>query len=175
MAPAVVLTVVVTGCSGGGDSSAPSKLPAAGTAAPSATPTPPPSPSPQAEVEAAVRRYYDAVNMAVVSGETSSLVQLSTPTCGCRKLVDSIRDSFANGRSTGAHFSLASVMVQEVQGNTAIADVTYTVSAYQDVDRQGKVVESYDLYDGHDLLYFVRQSTAWTINDAVHVNPGATS
>jgi len=117
-----------------------------------------------------VHTYYEAVNAAVATGDTDRMIALTAPGCGCRKLVDTVNSAFANGRSQGAVFALKSVTIQEVQGNTSSADVTYTVSAYQDLDSRGNVVESYEPYDGHDLLYIVKPTGQWIVRDVVHVN-----
>jgi uncharacterized membrane protein len=172
MAPAVVLTVVVTGCSGGGDSSAPSKLPAAGTAAPSATPTPPPSPSPQAEVEAAVRRYYDAVNMAISNGDTSGLATMSVPSCTCRKLIDTVNDVYSKGRSEGARFNVGSISLQEIQGETAAAEIKYESTAYVVLDKAGNVLERLASSYIEALVSLVKEGSLWRIQSIVQLNVG---
>jgi len=157
----------MTACSSAKSDSAPTKLsPAA--ASPVASPSP--SPIPEAQVEAAVRTYYEAVNAAVATGDTNRMIALTAPGCGCRKLADTVNSAFANGRSQGAVFALKSLNVQDVQGNTSSANVTYSVSAYQDLDSRGNVVESYEPYDGHDLLYMVKPTGQWIVRDVVHVN-----
>jgi hypothetical protein len=164
---AVVIAAGMTACSSAKSDSAPTKLsPAA--ASPVAAPSP--SLTPEAQVEAAVRTYYEAVNAAVATGDTNRMIALTAPGCGCRKLVGTVNSAFANGRSQGAVFALKSLNVQDVQGNTSSANVTYSVSAYQDLDSRGNVVESYEPYDGHDLLYMVKPNGQWIVRDVVHVN-----
>jgi hypothetical protein len=169
MAPAVVLTVVVTGCSGGGDSSAPSKLPAAGTAAPSATPTPPPSPSPQAEVEAFVREYYQTINDALLSGRVDRLESLSTPDCSCRRLPAGISAVYSKGRMDGASFTLEQVSVTEVHDYSAQAEVRYSTSTYTEKDLEGQVLRAYEAGPGHNMMSLVKVGGRWELTDAVRM------
>jgi len=71
---AVVIAAGMTACSSAKSDSAPTKLsPAA--ASPVASPSP--SLTPEAQVEAAVRTYYDTVDLALATGDTTKLVTLS--------------------------------------------------------------------------------------------------
>ncbi|RLV56900.1 hypothetical protein D9V41_03785 [Aeromicrobium phragmitis] len=95
MAAAVLL---LAGCSGAPPDEQPTP-----TATASPTHAPPTMPelalddSP-AGAEAFVRHYIDVLNYAALTGDTSTLEELSSPECdGCRSYVDSIVETYRSG------------------------------------------------------------------------------
>jgi len=164
---AVVIAAGMTACSSATGDSAPTKLPAA---AESPVASPSPSLTPEAQVEAAVRTYFATVNDAVVSGDTTRLSTLSRPTCQCKAVIDEINAIHAKGHAENARFVVQSVAIKEVQGNTAAAEVEYTVPAYRVLDSQNQVVEQATPFDGHDYVSLVQSQAQWLLDSSFDMN-----
>jgi predicted lipid-binding transport protein (Tim44 family) len=162
--------VAVAGC---GSDPKPKVLPSL-SSTPSATATSTTSPgSVEAEVEAAVRHYFDVAQKAANTGNTTELESLSTPTCGCRQLVQSIKKTYAHGRSLGVQFLVHSTQVHDVRNRTAGAIVEFSVSAYRDVDESGRVVQTYEPVIGRDDMSWVSSQGRWLLTNEVRLEgPG---
>ena len=168
---AATIIAVLTSCSSNADSSAPTKLPPTN----SVSPTPVRPPTPESEVEAAVRTYFKVANEAVKSGDTRRLITLSGPSCPCRALVQDIETVYANGRADTAGFDVRSVIVQEIQGDTAAAEVQYVVPAYTVLDLEGRITESVPTYEGHDYNSLVKSGGSWLLENTFNMNASAVS
>lgn len=154
--------LAVGGCSSG---SAPTTLPSLASTTPAASTSPE---SVEAQVEAAVRHYFDVVNQALISGDTSELKSLSAPACGCRTLVQFIESTFRSGRHPdGAKFVVTSVRVHDIRAQTAAAEVAITVPAYKDLDKSGTPVQTYAEHRGRQDLSLVEQDSKWVITNGV--------
>jgi len=159
--------VAVAGC---GSDPKPKVLPSL-SSTPSTTATSTTSPgSVEAEVEAAVRHYYDAVNDALVAGNTGQLRTLSLPECGCRALVKSIEDSFANGRLKGASFRVLAIRIHDIRARTAGAEVTFEVSAYSKLDPSGKTIEQVPTRRGRDDISLIKRDNSWLFANGVRLD-----
>jgi len=166
---AVVIAAGMTACSSAKSDSAPTKLsPAA--ASPVASPSP--SLTPEAQVEAAVRTYYDTVDLALATGDTTKLVTLSRPSCFCRHLVEGINGVYPKGHLEGAKFILHSAAVTEVIGGTAAAEVDYDVTKYTVINGTGSAPETVEPFHSHDLMSMVRSGDNWVIDDIVQMSGG---
>ena len=90
-------------------------------------------------------------------------------------MVDEIAFIHDNGHADGGHFQLTSVVVQEMQGNTAAAEVQYNVSGYRIIDSRGQVVRQYSAGSGHDLVSLVRQDARWLFDTSVNMKAEGSS
>jgi len=165
----VVIAAGMTACSSATGDSAPAKLPPV-AASPVASPSP--SLTPEAQVEAFVRQYYDAVNTAVSTGDTSKLITLSRPACSCRRLVQAISDVYSKGHSEGAAFVVHSIDVKEVIGGTAAAEVDYDVTKYTVIDRNASGPDTVEPFHSHDLMSMVKQGDTWIVDSIVQMSSG---
>lgn len=136
----VVALALVAGCGG---SSGPRTV----EPVPSASPSPSPSPSltPEDQVLAAVRAYYEAVNRAADTGDTSRVLATTTPGCSCRSVVSYIDGLRAKGRELrNARNEVRELRVTQVTESFAVVAVTYLSPAHQVVDRKsGQVLETF--------------------------------
>ena len=107
----------------------------------SPTPSVTASLTPEQQVEAAVRAYYAEVNRALSSGQTTQLAMLSHPQCSCRRLVTYISEKWEGGALRGARYELKLVKAHPPLGGVLSALVSYSVSAYDVLDRSGRVIE----------------------------------
>jgi len=166
---AVVIAAGMTACSSAKSDTAPTKLsPVA--ASPVASPSP--SLTPEAQAEAFVRTYYDTVNVAVSTGDTSKLMTLSRPGCSCRNLVTTINDIYSKGHSEGAAFLLHSVKVTELIGGTAAAEVDLDVTKYTVVVAASGTSETVEPLHSHDLMSIVQQDDHWVVDKIVRLSGG---
>jgi hypothetical protein len=134
--------LVVAGCGSGGSSKPqpiaplrPSK-PAAATPAPSVNPT---GPTPESAI-AAYRRFVDISNQMVRTGDTKAYEAASLPTCSCRRIVQYIKEVYANGGVKDAQKSLLNVVVKEQTTKGILLDTTWSASAGSEVDKTEKVL-----------------------------------
>lgn len=168
LAVSLLASVSVTACSGDSDNAA-TKLPVT-TQTATATATSPPSLGPEAAVEAAVRHYFAVANEAVKTGGTVQLEALSLSGCPCRALVEDINSVYANGRAETSGFDVSSVLVTEVQGSTAAAEVRYIVPPYKVLDQQGRTIQEVSLYDGNEYISLVRVGSSWLLGNTFNLN-----
>lgn len=167
---AVSFVAVGTSCSSSADGGGPTKLPP--PVAVAAAPTPTPTPTPEAEVEAAVRAYFAVADDAAKSGETTKLVSLSLSGCPCRALVQDIQTVYAQGRADTSGFDVRSVVVKEVQANSASVEVRYIVPAYRVLDRQGRITEEVPLYNGYDSVFLIKSGIDWLFSNTFDMLAG---
>lgn len=126
--------------------------PGAGTL-PSASPTPTVtlSPTPSAtpnyghELRQAVHAYFDALYAAGVdpASKTDALAALIDESCGCRRVIDTLREMAREGRYVDYRYGLRDIKVVEV-GRLG-GDIRYTVerSAGAERDSSGQVVQRF--------------------------------
>lgn len=160
-------TVLVAGCSEQPSraGSVPPKKPSPSTTTASPTPQ-----TPEEEIEAAVRAYYEELTRAAQTNDTSRLKTMSTKGCPCYGYVRVIRQLKRDNRSArGATWTITDLRVHDRQGDIALAEVKYEVSAYEVVNREGKVVKRYPPQRGHVDLSMVRGEGGWIIGNSFNL------
>lgn len=159
---ALVVAVILAGCS---EPDQPGTVPPA-TSTPSTT-TSTPSPtvtSAKQQVEAAVRTYYEELEAAIQTNDTSGLKRLVLESCPCYGSVRSIDEAAAQRRQTpDASIRIVSLSVHDVFGKTAAADVAYDVNAYDVMDRTGTIVNRVPARKDRVDLSFVMADAGWVV------------
>ncbi len=160
---AVAVALALTACSGSADRASP--LPTPTTSSPkSATPTPKPSTAKQ-EVEAAVREFYAALDVALRTGETNRYLVATVASCNCRDFVRQVEANFVAGRFPGAGASVVDVGRVDVHGSAAAATVVYEIHPYTEV-RDGRTVRSFPRRERNVSLGLVKRGT-WKVSSSI--------
>src|SRR5665213_3902391 len=80
-------------------------------------------------VRATARAYIDDFNIALATGDVTKIEALTSITCGCRSLVNEIKQMSAKGeRYDGVVFTIKSIDVTSLAAG-ASGDVKYAISA----------------------------------------------
>lgn len=154
-------------------------VPAESTKASNAgTPTSPPNSSPTAvpsgalssqDIEAGVRataqEFYDDFNTALETGEVAAINALTAPSCGCRSLVKTISQTYANHeRFVDASFTVRSIDVVSFVGAGATAEVHYSLSAGRVLNAAGVQVDTAKPFpNGHSVLFVLKVGDHWVV------------
>lgn len=155
----VVLALVLSSCSD--DPVEGAQVPSNTPTASSSSPTPD---TPEEQVEAAVRAYYAELTRAAQTQDTSDFKLLVTKGCPCYSVATAIQETQREGKTTpDAAWNVVGVRVHDLEGTSAVAEVTYEVAAYKVLDRDGKVVERYPAQDGHVDLSLARSERGWIV------------
>ena len=112
------------------------------TSAATATASPPISADVIAmHVRATAQAFIDDFNIALATGDTTKIEALTSPTCGCRKLVNTIKQHTAKGeRYDGVVLTLKSIDAVNFLAVGASAQISYSISAGIIVDHNGNEV-----------------------------------
>lgn len=171
---ALAVCAVLTAC--GGDEPPPVALPPL-TDAPSATPTPGPEAVPSAATEQTpdgavefVRFWFQTLNDAALSGDTSRLRAISAPQCEtCDRFVGSIDGLYgAGGRIEGGRFTVRSAEAAglEPEATEARVSVLYDVTATKQISASGEVLQETESISGEVAdLELVREDAAWLLGE----------
>ncbi len=92
---------------------------------------------------------------------------MTSTTCGCRKLINSINQHTAKGeRYDGAKFTLKSIDVNFLAAG-ASGEIKYTVSAGRIVDATGKqVTTTPPTPDGDNDLFIINADGRWIVQQS---------
>jgi hypothetical protein len=118
-----------------------------------------------AEVEAAVRAYFDAANVAIGTGETADLRRLTSPECPCMALATAVERIFADGKSVGAKWRLESVDDTGGTQRTRVVSAVYLATAYRDIDLAGRVIGEYDGHRNSALIRLQLTGATWRVTE----------
>lgn len=101
--------------------------------------------TPEQQVLAAVRAYYEALNVAGASGDTTQLAMLSTPDCSCRQVIAYLQELRAKGqRLRNARDDISKINVQRVGPDFATVLVHYTSPTHEVIaEADGTVLDSF--------------------------------
>jgi hypothetical protein len=126
-----------------------------------------PAPStPEAQIEAAVRAYYAELTRAAQTNDTSKLERMVSRGCPCFGAVRGINKAKAAGRTTpDAAWAIDSVRVHDIDGETGLADVEYSVAEYEVLNAKGKVIANYPETKSHVDLSLVLSDETWIIGN----------
>jgi hypothetical protein len=160
----VAIALTSAGCSD--DPPKAGGLPTESPSPTSATSSPSPD-TPEEQVEAAVRAYYAELTRAARTNDTSKLRRMSTQGCPCFGYVRAIDEtSQKNQRTPDAAWRVKSVRVHELQPNSALAQVKYTVDSYAVVSRTGEVIRRFPEQRGNVDLSLVLSQGDWIISNS---------
>lgn len=161
-------------CSGSGGSAGPATLPPI-TATPSATPTavavPTEATAATPEAAAAFARYwFDILNQAARSGDTSRLRLLSDPACStCERFAASIESLYRpGGRIEGGLFTIASAEAAglETGATSTRVLVIYDVTPTRQISGSGAVMQETGALRGQTGdLTLTRAPNGWILKE----------
>jgi hypothetical protein len=141
------------------------------TAEPS-RPVPSTSKEMSAGIEAAVRAYYAAVNMAFDSGDVSAIEAVTTPACPCRGPIAQIQSLKQNGQHwVGGDLAITSIRVHDLVGNGGSAEVWDVSPPAVLVDEKGRpMATATDPPKGHANMFVIYSHGRWLIANNVLLN-----
>lgn len=125
-------------------------------------------------VRATARAFIDDFNSALETGDVTKIEALTSPTCGCRTLVDTIKQrSSKDERYDGVVFTLKSIDAIHFLAAGASAEISYSVSAGRIVDRAGKQIAAQDpTPDGHSEVFVNSVNGHWIVYQNVLLGIG---
>jgi hypothetical protein len=164
-----------------------SELPSSTTASTAGTPTSAavvsPTASPTAlssndiagNVRATAQAFIDDFNIAFATGNVTAIEALTSPACGCRSLVNTIKQITAkNQRFVGVVLSLTSINVVSFVPAGASADMHYSISAGRVLDASGAQVDTSDpTPNGHAALFVLSVDGRWIVEQNTLLDVGA--
>jgi len=163
--------VAVAGCAG--DPERPGTVPS--KAAPSPTSSSP-STSPQTieeEVEAAVRAYFEELNRASETNDTTRLKTLSSRNCPCYRTVRVINQIADDGeRLQGLRWELRSLRVHDVLGRTAQVEVKFDTTRHRVVTASGKTVQRVPASSNRQDWSVIEGEDGWIITNIIDLSGG---
>jgi hypothetical protein len=118
-------------------------------------------------VRATARAYIADFNIALATGDTTKIEALTSPTCGCRQLVNTINQMAAQGqRYDGVVFTVKSIDVTYLAAG-ASGDVKFSISAGRVVDAAGNEVRgSLPTPNQENDLFMVTSNGRWTVEQS---------
>lgn len=156
-----VLLMAATACSGdpppAGAVDTPTPSVQSSTPSPTATPV-------EEQVEAAVRAYYAELTRAIQTGDTSRLRGMLLKNCPCYGSVSSIDKLAAkNQQAPGAQIDVVGLKAHDVIAQSASAEVSYTVTAYNLIGQGGNVLNHIAARRDHVDLSLIRRDNGWLV------------
>lgn len=119
-------------------------------------------------VRATARAFVDDFNVALATGDTTKIEALTSTTCGCRQLVNTIKQHTAKGeRYDGVRFTLKSIDVSFLAAG-ANGEIKYSISPGRILDGVGnEVIGSGPTTDGDAELYIIRTNDRWIVQQSI--------
>jgi hypothetical protein len=118
-------------------------------------------------VRATARAYIDDFNIALATGDVTKIEALTSPTCGCRVLVNRIKKMTTDGqRFDGIAFTLKSIDVTYLAAG-ASGNVKYSVSAGRVLDVAGKDLGALSpVPDVDNDLFIISSDGNWMVQQS---------
>jgi len=117
-------------------------------------------------VRATARAFIDDFNIALATGDTTKIEALTAPTCGCRKLVNTIKQHTAKGeRYDGVRFTLKSIDVTFL-AEGANGEIKFSASPGRVLDVAGKEVDTSNAEDGDNDLFIISANGRWIVQQS---------
>ena len=138
------------------------------TSAATVDPSPPTSADVIAtNVRATAQEYIADFNVALATGDVTKIEALTSPTCGCRVLVNTIKQMSAQGqRYDGVTFTIKSIDVTYLAAG-ASGDVKFSISAGRVVDAAGNEVRgSSPTPNQENDLFMVDSNGRWIVQQS---------
>jgi hypothetical protein len=119
-------------------------------------------------VRATARAFVDDFNIALATGDTTKIEALTSPTCGCRQLVNTIKQMSV----TGEHYDNVTFTLKSIDVGLLAAggsgDVKYSISAGRVVDATGKGIRTTSpTLDGETDLLIVSSDGRWIVQQSI--------
>jgi hypothetical protein len=125
-----------------------------------------------AGVRATAQEFFADLNIAFATGDVSKVEAITSPACGCRSLINTIKTTYANKqRIVGVTASVKSLSVVSFIPAGATADTHYQISAGQVVDANGHQVNtSVEDPDEHSAMFITSEHGSWIIQQNTLLN-----
>ncbi len=162
---------LLAGCTDGADD--PTVLSSASpTPSPSPSISPPPSEATPQGAAAFARYWYDVLNQAGASGNTTLLRQLSAPQCQtCANFIGSIETVYPKGRFRGGRHLVRFAEAPAFSGRTAQVSILVDIGRTDVLDSSGKVLQSEPAAEGVELeMTLSRRDSGWIVIDLVELS-----
>lgn len=119
-------------------------------------------------VRATAQAFVDDFNMAFATGDTAEIEALTSTTCGCRQLVNTIQQHTAKGEHyDGVSFTLKSIDVSFLAAG-ANGEIKYSISSGRILDAVGKeVIGSGPTTDGDAQLFIIHSDGRWIVQQSI--------
>jgi hypothetical protein len=119
-------------------------------------------------VRETARAFVDDFNVALATGDTTKIEALTSPTCGCRQLVNTIKQMSI----TGEHYDNVAFTLKSIDVGLLAAggsgDVKYSISAGRVVDATGKEIRTTSpTLDGETDLLIVSSDGRWIVQQSI--------
>jgi hypothetical protein len=146
----LAIALSIGGCSAAPHVVAPAKPAArppalAGNALTSSAPTGAALPSTPADTAEAVKavalQYFAAADQALRSGDTTGILRVSVPSCGCRQMARYATAIHREGRVIGASVTFTTALVLRVIPDEADVQLTAKFAPLRVIDASGRLVE----------------------------------
>jgi hypothetical protein len=120
------------------------------------------------QVRATARAFIDDFNIALATGDVTKIEALTSPTCGCRSLVNTIKQMSARGeRYDGVLFTLKSIDVSFLAAGASGA-INYSISAGRVLNAAGAEVRaSSPTPDGRADLFVISANGDWMVQQSI--------
>ena len=127
--------------------------------------------SPEEQIETTMQEYFAATNTAFRTGDVATLRSFTTASCPCRRAVDVIEETVANGgRFENLRYDVQSIRVHDVDSGAALAEVVAKLPPYKVYDGDGDVVENSPGGRLHTDFSLSRSGSGeWIIGNAVNL------
>ncbi len=118
-------------------------------------------------VRATAQAYIADFNIALATGDVTRIEALTSSTCGCRSLVNEIKQMAAKGeRYDGVVFTVKSIDVTDLAAG-ASGDVKYAISAGRVLDAAGTEVRAtLPRPDEENDLFMTNSNGHWTVQQS---------
>jgi hypothetical protein len=148
-----------------GCSDAPAAKPVLASAAPVVS-VRPAAPTPQGAADFASFWFF-TLNRAISTGDTAALRALSHPDCpGCNAYTKWIEEQYAKGGLRGGVFTVLAAEALEDDPEAAVVRLTYSVTATEQLAKDGSVTGRLQAYDGVvGTMTLTRAADAWVVRE----------
>jgi hypothetical protein len=125
-----------------------------------------------AGVRTTAQEFFDDLNIAFATGDVTKIEALTSPACGCRSLVNTIKSTYAQRqRIVGVSAVVKSLEVVSFIAGGATADLHYAITAGRILDSNGAQVNtSVSDPDEHSAMFIVKARGTWTVQQNTLLN-----
>ncbi|HEY8728364.1 MAG TPA: DUF6318 family protein [Acidothermaceae bacterium] len=129
----------------------------------------------EAGVRATTQEFFDDLNTAIATGDVSKITALTAPACGCRSIVQTIQQTYAqHERFQGVVATLQSQNVVTFLPSGATVDLHFSITAGVVVDADGKQVNtSIGAPAAHSAMFIAREANGWRVQQNTILSSGA--
>jgi hypothetical protein len=125
---------------------------------------------PRASVEAFIRNYYEATNLAAATGDTAQMRAMMTTTCVCRDAARYFEEEWEEGSLSGFNARPVKIVADVPTGNEARAIVTLEIARYKVLDANGKTLSTEPAERLVELETMVKRGNRWLMANVSKVD-----